>query len=74
MYFGGFDYGYTPSRIKCLSLPSVFNKSQLKFDLKYTYNGREYVQHHRLITFEECTTKYIYFPNLHPHGYMTQDE
>ena len=59
-YFNDYDYSFSPSRTRCPYLPDIFDRSHLKLDIKYTYNGKEYVQHHGLVTYAECTSKYIY--------------
>ena len=31
--------------IECLPLPASFDRSRLKLDARYTYNGKKHVQH-----------------------------
>ena len=58
-YFNGVDYFSSPKRTECPYLPEIFDKSHLKLDVQYMYDGQEHVQHHGLVTYEECTSKYI---------------
>ena len=60
--------------LQCLPLPSSFDRSHLKLDIKYTYNSKEHVQHQWLVTYEECTSGHIPCPYQKIHGYMTPDE
>ena len=50
MYFDRFYYGEHYWTMKCLPLPKTFYESELKLDIKYTYNGKTHVQHHQLVT------------------------
>ena len=70
-------YRYEPDMhgdADCSYLPDSFSRSKLKLDVKYTYNDKEYVQHQGIVTYDECTSKYIYDLDLYVGGYMTQDE
>ena len=73
-YSDGYDTAYSPRRIICLPLPSSFNRSALKLDAAYTYDGREHVQHHRLVTYEQCVYGRISWSSKYIRGYMSQDE
>ena len=73
-YFNGIDYSSSPRRTRCPYLPDIFDRSHLKLDINYTYNGKNYIQHHGLVTYKECTSWYISRLELYVGGYMTQDE
>ena len=70
-YFNGIDYPSSPTRAKCLCFPDIFDRSHLKTDITYTHDGKEYVQHHGLVTYAECTSEYVDILSMYIHGYMT---
>lgn len=69
MYFDKFYDGEHYWTMKCLPLPKTFYK--LKLDIKYTYNGKTHVQHHQLVTKDQCVSGSIYYPSVRIDGYMT---
>ena len=70
-YFDG--YGAS-DEIRCAPLPDEFSRARLKLDIAYAYEGREHVQHHGLVTYEQCTRGHVDSPNFYLRRYMSQDE
>lgn len=68
-YFAGYD----GDAIRCTDLPPSFDCTQLRLDIGYTYDGEERVQHHRLVTYEECTPGSIDYPPVSLHGRVSLD-
>ena len=74
MYFV-YDYNTTiDSHEKCTYLPQTFNRNNLKLDVTFTHGGETYVQHQALVTFQQCTSEYIFEIKDYVFGYMTPDE